>query len=80
MKEIVYSRFADKDGFSFNNSIDYKDSPIRKTFKADSHDLIEILYLKSGKVTYSIDGKTFIALPGDLVIINQQEFFKSQFF
>ena len=74
MKEIVYSRFVDKDGFSFNNSIDYKDSPVRRTFKADSHDLIEILYLKSGKVTYSIDGKTFIALPGDLVIINQQEF------
>lgn len=74
MEEIVYSRFADKDGFSFNNSVDYADSRIRRTFKADSHDLIEILYLKSGKVTYSIDGKTFIAQPGDLVVINQQEF------
>ncbi|MBQ8657875.1 MAG: helix-turn-helix transcriptional regulator [Clostridia bacterium] len=74
MEEIVYSRFEDKDGFSFNNSIDYADSKSRKLQKADSHNLIEILYLKAGEVTYSIDGKIFKARKGDLIVINQQEF------
>lgn len=69
MKEIIYARYDNHDGISFNNTL----SPIPTRFPTESHNHIEILYLVSGKIQYLIDGHSYNLLPGEVIIINSGE-------
>lgn len=63
--------------YTSQNRITYHHSvglPSNNTgYRPESHRRIEILFLISGKVDYSIDGSIFRISPGDLTVVNAQE-------
>lgn len=45
------------------------DSDAERHFAKHTHPLVEIIYVQSGAVAYTIENKKFVAKPGDLILI-----------
>ncbi|HBQ64338.1 MAG TPA: AraC family transcriptional regulator, partial [Clostridiales bacterium] len=50
----------------------YRDDPHLEV-KYHNHDFYEVYFFISGKVTYTIEGKSYRLRPGDLVLVNNRE-------
>ena len=57
----------------FHHSITKSNDGKNMSLDPESHPLIEVLLLLSGKIDYSIDGKTYSLEHGDMVIVNSFE-------
>ena len=66
-----YTEYMSQNGFSFHHSLSINES---STYKAESHERIEIYLLISGHVTYLIEGSVYQISPGDILIVNAKEF------
>ena len=53
----------------------YKDEFVREV-EYHNHDFFEIYFLRTGKVTYIIEGKSYKLRPGDIILINNKELHK----
>ena len=67
-----YVDYTSQNGIIYHHSVG---TPSTRTggYRPESHRRIEILFLISGKVDYSIDGSIFRISPGDLIVVNAQE-------
>ena len=67
------SRYISKNGIQFHHVITTAELVPHIHFGAESHSLIELLFLISGKVDYMIDGETYHVSPGDVIVVNAME-------
>lgn len=67
------SRYISKNGIQFHHVITTAELVPHIHFGAESHSLIELLFLISGKVDYMIDGETYHVSPGDVIVVNEME-------
>lgn len=70
-KRLVY--YNSKNGIQFHHAITTAELTPHIHFGAESHPLIELLFLISGKVDYMIDGETYHVSPGDMIVVNAME-------
>lgn len=61
-----YKHYRDKDGDEFNVDLHH-------------HDFYEIYFFISGDVTFSIESKQYVLLPGDIILINPKELHQPKF-
>lgn len=76
MKEIRHRSASMKhvvsDDFEFFH---YRDEETRN-FEYKNHDVYEVYFLISGRVTYLVEGRSYAMKPGDILLINNRELHK----
>lgn len=69
----TFAEYISPNGIYYHHSISVvKDGEKHKSF-TEAHALIELLFLISGQVDYSVDGSIYRMFPGDLIVVNAQE-------
>lgn len=73
MRKISTAEFISKSVMSFYNDKMVYTAQDADFIEPSSHTQIEFLYLKEGRILYSVNGQKFTANEGDLVVINTNE-------
>lgn len=73
--EKIYTSFFSPNSINLIHSVNIQ-SPEEKYFSypSESHTMLELIFLTSGSLSISINGMTYKAKAGDLIVINATEF------
>ena len=70
----IHSDYKSPNGLSFHHATSVPSPDGRHSYyRAESHQMIEVLVLLAGKIDYSINGAIYSIVPGDCIIVNAQE-------